>query len=110
MDTANPTRTYSASSSLAQAYATPQEEAYARQKTHDDENLTLKEKGHQITKTVPVPDIELNPYRTYSADAPLWGLSQMYGPAEDAYATQKGFDNAGITTREIRESPAIHRK
>ena len=46
----------------------PAEDAYSRQKTHDDENLTLREKGHQITRTVPVPDLEINPKRAYSAD------------------------------------------
>ena len=73
----NPNRTYSADASLGALMQLngPAEDAYARQKTHDDENLTLKEKGHQITRTVPVPDIEINPNRAYSADEPsnaLW--------------------------------------
>ena len=57
----------------------PEEDAYKRQKEHDDENLTLKEKGHQITKTVPVPDLEINPKRAYSADEPsnAFALTQV---------------------------------
>jgi len=68
----NPNRTYSADAplhALNQMYG-PEEEAYSRQKTHDDLNLTLTERGYRQTKSIPVPDIEINPKRAYSADEP----------------------------------------
>ena len=95
----NPNRAYSAdepSNALAlNQNAGPAEDAYSKQKTHDDENLTLKEKGHQITKTVPVPDLEINPKRAYSADEPsnALALNQKKGPEEEAYARQKTHDD-----------------
>jgi len=55
----NPNRTYSAGdpfNSLNQING-PEEDAYSRQKTHDDLNLTLTERGYRQTRSIPVPDI-----------------------------------------------------
>ena len=78
----NPARGYSATEpsnvlALNQKKG-PAEDAYQGQKKHDDENLTIKEKGYQQTKTIPVAEAK-NPARGYSADEPsnVNALAQM---------------------------------
>ena len=99
----NPNRTYPADApvnALNQKQG-PSEDAYSGQKKHDDENLTLKEKGHQQTKTVPVVEA-INPKRGYSAGEPsnALALNQKKGPAEDAYKGQKNHDDENLTIKE----------
>ena len=76
-------RTYSADAPLTAGLLVqmrgPEEEAYANQKLHGDLPLTLTEKDRRITKTRPVPNLEIpNPNRTYSADSPLYSLTTTY--------------------------------
>ena len=72
--------------------------AFAKQKSFDDLNLTLTERGYRITRTIPHPDLKKNPNRTYAADEKEDGLFvQVNGPAEEAYAHQKAFDDLNLT-------------
>jgi len=78
IDRSNQHRTYAAGTTFVQrrrkARGPEEDAAYRHQKERDDLPLTLRERGYQPTKSVPVMDT-INPKRAYSADEPSNALA-----------------------------------